>query len=94
MSYRAIALAATDQQLRLRLAACVAQEGGAGYTLRTGALFVADAIQWQCCAEPGWGEAWQYAQDTGNLTPGSDPAVISDAMILGAVQKHISQMSN
>lgn len=90
MSYSAIADAATDPHLRVRLAACVAQEGGAGYTMATGALMRADAIQWQCCAEPGWGEAWEYAVNSQNPNPGADPAVISDGMILGAVQKHLA----
>lgn len=53
MSYASIAKAATNAQLRLRLAACIAQEGGAGASLETGALMRADSIQWQCASEPG-----------------------------------------
>lgn len=89
MSYSSIAAAAQDAQLRLRIAACVAQEGHAGQTLQTGALMRADSLQWQCCAEPGWGPAWESAQITGNPSPGTDPGVITDAMILSAVQKHL-----
>lgn len=46
----------------------------------------ADAIQWQCCAEPGWGAAWDSAIAAEVENPGADPAVISDGMILTAVQ--------
>jgi hypothetical protein len=89
MSYQSIARAASDAALRQRIAACVAEQGHAGDTLQTGALATADAIQWQVCAEPGWGDAWDSALASGNLAPGSDPAVISDEMILSAVQKHL-----
>jgi hypothetical protein len=41
-------------------------------------------------ASPCWGEAYDYARDTrllSNPVPvGADPAVITDAMILAAVQ--------
>lgn len=86
MSYSAIADAARNTQLRLRIAACVAKEGHAGLTLETGALMKADSIQWQCCAQPGWGEAWAYAQANGSLDPGADGSVIPDSWILSAVQ--------
>lgn len=46
----------------------------------------ADAIIWQCCASPGWGQAYAYALDTNVTDPGNDPAVISDGQILAAVQ--------
>lgn len=40
----------------------------------------------QCCAEPGWGAAWDSAIAAEVENPGADPAVISDGMILTAVQ--------
>lgn len=89
MSYATIAQAARDTSLRLRIAACIAQEGKAGDTLQTGAMARADAIQWQCCAEPGWGEAWESALANAIPDPGNNPGVITDQMILGAVQKHL-----
>ena len=89
MSYWLIAQAARDTSLRLRIAACIAQEGGAGDTLQTGAMARADAIQWQCCGEPGWGEAWASASQSARPDPGSDESVITDHMILAAVQKHL-----
>ena len=92
MSYASIAQAAVSGSLRYRIAACIAQEGGAGDTLQTSALGCADQIMWQCCAEPGWGEAWESAlvAEPPNPDPGNDPAVISDSQILAAVQKHLA----
>ena len=89
-SYETIALCAVDPQMRPRIAAAISVEGDVGMSLNQGALFQADQIQWQCCAEPGWGEAWEYAVNSGNPSPGADPAVISDGMILTAVQKHLA----
>ena len=37
-------------------------------------------------ASPGFGAAWDSAVECGIENPGSDPAVISDQMILAAVQ--------
>jgi hypothetical protein len=90
MSYTSIAQAAQSQELRARVAACVAQEAGEGLPYQT-----VDLIQWKCAAEPGWGEAWESAlaaRDITDPTPvGNDPAVITDAMILSAVQKHLAE---
>lgn len=83
MSYSSIAAAAQDQALRLRIAACVAQEAPDD---PRHPIPHADAIQWQCCAEPGWGAAWDSAIAAEVENPGADPAVISDGMILTAVQ--------
>jgi hypothetical protein len=42
-------------------------------------------------SSPGWGAAWDYAvashPDEPDYEPGKDPAVITDGMILSAVQK-------
>ena len=89
MSYETVAQCATDPQMRLRIAAAIAQEDAVGTTAQTGALYQADKIQWQCASEPGWGEAWESAIAGGTTDIGNDPAVISDAMILSAVQKHL-----
>ena len=87
MSYNSIALAAQDQDLRVRIAACVAQEYPGNPAHPT---VYADQIQWLCCGEPGWGDAYEsaLAADPPNPAPGADPAVITDLMILGAVQKY------
>jgi hypothetical protein len=52
----------------------------------------ANPYEWQAehmldlAASPGWDEAWSSALAAGNEAPGRDPAVISDGMILSAVQ--------
>lgn len=88
MSYNSIAAAAQDSDLRLRIAACFAQEtDGPDQPEALAALH-----QWRICAEPGWGEAWEsaLAADPPIPVPGADPGVISDGMILTAVQKHLA----
>ena len=82
MSYLSISQAACDSRLRDRIAACVAQETAGGEH----PVVIADALMWRCAAQPGWGEAWERALNTQNPNPGADPAVISDGMILSAVQ--------
>jgi hypothetical protein len=37
-------------------------------------------------ASPGWDQAWSSALAAGNETPGRDPGVITDGMILSGVQ--------
>lgn len=83
MTYAAIAQAAHDEHLRWRIAACIAQEAPES---ALHPIAHADAIIWQCCASPGWGQAYAYALDTNVTDPGNDPAVISDGQILAAVQ--------
>lgn len=88
MSYKAIARAAEDIQLNKRIIACVATQSG--YTLPEGVFhapeFIANYFKWAICAQPGWGEAYEYAWLNNVENPGDDEAVISDAMILSAVQ--------
>lgn len=92
MSYLSIAQIANDPSIRQRLQGCIAQEDDSG----DHPSVVAERIAWECAAEPGWGEAWDSAVAAAieagpmNATdPGRDPAVITDAMILSAVQKHL-----
>ena len=80
MSYWDIAQMSADPDLTSRVAAAAAQEGAA------------DPRNWAAdnmltlAASPGWGEAWASAVAGGNEQPGRDPAVITDGMILSAVQ--------
>ena len=92
MSYLGISQAAADPMLRARITGCIAQE----YDGSEHPQIVCDKIIWPCCGEPGWGEAWASAVEAQRQLPpeqrtdiGSDPSVISDSMILGAVQKHL-----
>lgn len=87
MSYWSISQMHGSPTLRQRITACCAQEGAADPEQ------TANDIMWTVCASPGWGEAWDYAVAQAiqagpqNATdPGMDPAVITDAQILSAVQ--------
>ena len=82
MSYTAIATAAQDQHLRLRIAACIAQEAPED---TRHPIAHADAIQWQVVATGTLADAYTYAVETDVSDPGADPAVITDAALLAAV---------
>jgi len=88
MAYTDIANAAQDMQLRMRIAACISTQ--TGYSIPQGVanhpIAIADYYQWQCAGQPGWGDAYAYAVANNNPAPGEDPAVITDGMILSAVQ--------
>lgn len=81
MSYSTQATAARDSQLRDRIAACAATQDVHEPE------FWAQSHQWVLVASPGWDAAYAYALNAANPAPGDDNAVISDAMILAAVQK-------
>lgn len=88
MSYNSIAKAAHDQELKMRITACIATQSG--YVLPNNVFdaptFIAEYYLWRICAQPGWGEAYQYALDTSIENPGGNEAVITDGMIISAVQ--------
>lgn len=71
---------AHDEDLLNRVTACVAVEGA-----RDPELWV-QQHKWSVAAQPGWGDAWDYATNSGKTDIGKDPAVITDSMILSAVQ--------
>lgn len=83
MSYWDVAQMAADNDLLAREQACAAQEE-----------LPPDSSPFQWVAEhaldlaasPGWDAAWASAVAGGNAAPGRDPAVITDGMILSAVQ--------
>lgn len=82
MSYYDISVMAKDGHLRERIAACAVTEG----ITNPHPTAWADKHQWQLAASPGWGAAYSYAAATGNDNPGQDEAVVTDGMILAAVQ--------
>lgn len=84
MSYSTQAKMARDQQLLDRVTACAATQNIQEPTTW------AYSKQWALSAEPGWDDAYAYALQNDNRSPGEDPAVISDGMILSAVQSMIS----
>lgn len=86
MTYLTIALMGDDQLLRLRVAACAAQEGAA----RDGADPDAWAHAWRrdWASGPGWDTAWESGLASGIPSGeiGGRPDVITDGMILAQVQ--------
>lgn len=84
MAYSDQALLSQDSDFLVRLAACGAVE----VTLPDGVqptMWAADHI-WLIAAAPGFADAYASALASGVARPGNDPAVISDAQILSAVQ--------
>jgi hypothetical protein len=87
MSYSAQAQLANDSMFRDRVAACAAVEVPPSHQPVQWAL---DHIWW-IAAAPGFADSYEYALNTEVPNPGNDPAVITDAQILGAVQAITSQ---
>ena len=81
MSYNAIAAAAADPSLKLRVAACFAQETD-GLEQPTA---LADLHMWRIVASSSIAAAYSYAVANNNPAPGKDEAVVTDAAIKTAV---------
>ena len=85
MSYADDAAMRQDSDLRTRLVSCATKEG------------VASPEQWvndnlgALAASPGWSDKWASGKAARQYTVGNDPAVISDADILAAVQSIATQ---
>jgi len=87
VSYNTIVKMAQDLDLRLRLIAAAAQEQD-----ENPADWV-DRNRWNIVARSDWNAAYEYAVLTGNPTPGHDEGVITDPMILSAVQARIADIA-
>lgn len=85
MSYATVFEIRQDAWIRNRVSACVAVEGLPG---RPEEWMTENA--WELAAQPGWADAWEYARtihaEDPEYLPGKDELVITDAMILSAVQ--------
>lgn len=81
MTYATIAAIAGDFTLAARMTAAAAQE----HKSRPYEDWVND-YRWDLAATPGWAAAWESAVAAGIVNPGGDEGVITDAMILAAVQ--------
>lgn len=79
--YWAIAQMRGDLDLLGRVVACVALEGDRSPE------WWAQQHMWQVVARTDWAQAWEYALAAGTSAPGREPAVITDQMILSAVQE-------
>lgn len=82
MTYKTVADMQEDYELRRRLVAACAVEK-ADEANPSG--WVSDRI-WDLVTQPGWADAYGYAKNAGNAHPGADEAVVTDGMILSALQ--------
>lgn len=80
MTYRTQAILAQDFDLQQRVQACAATQG-----LGTVPDWAADHM-WELSASPGWDAAYASALEARVEGPGNSESVITDAMILAAVQ--------
>lgn len=80
MTYATIATIQMDGPLSRRMAACAATQG-----IASPVQWVTDH-SWQLAAQPGWAAAWESAIAGGVQTPGAQESVITDSMLLSAVQ--------
>lgn len=81
MTYNAIASAAQDPDLRTRVAACFAQQTtGPDQPEALAAVHI-----WRICADSAIHDAYAYAVATDVEQPGKSESVVTDAMILAAV---------
>jgi hypothetical protein len=86
MSYSSQAELSRDPDFLSRVSACAAVEVPKPNSPTDWAY----ANIWWLAAAPGFADSYEYALNTGVERPGNDPAVITDAQILGAVQALIA----
>lgn len=82
MSFATINTCANDAAFQGRLTACAAAEGAAD---PSAAMW---HLRWPVAATSDIEAAYAYALGSGNPNPGGDDTVITDQMILSAVQAH------
>lgn len=86
MSYNSISKCAGDPAFSARITACSAQEGAANPSQ------AAYALIWPVSTRSDIEAAYASALATGNPNPGGDESVISDQMILSAVQAELPNL--
>lgn len=89
MSYNDVRTMAKDIYLVERIAACVA---GQGQPLNMGPLDWAWTNNWTICASSGWDASWESGTAAGIQNLGANEGVITDAMILTAVQTQLGMI--
>lgn len=87
MSYKTIALMAQDEDLKQRIHAAVAEQGGSFHEVE----FAPGGGLWKIAASPGWGAAYDSALAGNVERPSWNEGVITDGMILSAVQAYLAQ---
>ena len=80
MSYKLVADMQADQLLTRRIIACAALE-----KIKEPHQWVS-SLMWYFAAQPGWAASWASAQESQLDNIGNDEGVITDGMILSAVQ--------
>lgn len=89
MSYNTMAMMAADTPLYQRIIACAATQ-----EIHPPEAWVGEN-RWRLAASPGWDAAYAYAinanRENPDYEPGRDEAVITDGMILAAVQKLLAK---
>jgi len=92
LAYLDIADMTTSTSLLMRLSAAAAEEGNSGALLTPDQPDAwASLNRWKLVAAPGWADAWASAIASDHEDPGSDPGVITDAMILSQVQAVLAE---
>lgn len=81
MTYNTIAAIARSTDFCQRLIACAAEQNKT-----TPFETWVETHRWKLAATPGWASAWESAVAANKANIGSDETVITDAMILAAVQ--------
>jgi len=81
MGYYDVFKLTQDIDFQGRMAACYATEHGPANPN----FWTAEHL-WVMAAQPNFGDAYAYAVNSGNPSPGKDPAVITDAQLLAATQ--------
>lgn len=85
MAYSDIAALSVDYDFAQRTKAAYAAETIGGTTPTNPEIWQRDH-GWEVAAQPGFGDAYASALAGNVERPGNDPAVITDAMILTAIQ--------
>lgn len=88
MSYSSQAALSVDPDFMARISAAAAKEVPKTHQPLQ---WAADHIWW-VSASPGFAEAYESALAGGVPRPGNDPAVISDAQILSAIQALLAEL--
>lgn len=78
MSYLTISQCVADADFQQRVNACTYQEGGNPYAH--------SSLMWDVAGKADIEQAYAYALEVANPAPGADETVITDGMILSAVQ--------
>lgn len=84
MTYSTVSAIQKDAGIRERVSACISIEGVSNSPEQWAADYA-----WRLAAQPGWAEAWEASLEThteSEYEPGRDEDVITDSMILSAVQ--------